>query len=222
MLLACLAYNSIYCQAIKESPYYIFFLRNPRLPYKDLLNTKVDNSEVTDYTSELTKRASDVFKICKLYSENQMVKRNTEKNIDRKFKDISVGDRIFLRTNIRRHKFVPHYHGPYRVIAVKGSTIYCYSLLSKKHKTVNMNKCRLASDLSDEEAHMTAFPEDDTVDMIMRMTVKVLYMNQIKQTQMHHVTSQTRHIANQTAGAELAILGCDISTHQQIGKKGII
>ena len=61
--LACLAYNSSFCQAIKETPHYIFFLRDPKLPYKELLDTKVDNSEVTDYTSELTKRASDVFRI---------------------------------------------------------------------------------------------------------------------------------------------------------------
>ena len=120
---------------------------------------------MTDFTSELNKRASDVFRICKLFSENQMIRRNSEKNIDRKFKDISIGDRIFLKTNIRRHKFVPRYHGPYRVIGIKGSTIYCYSLLSKKHKTVNMDKCRLASELSDEDAHMTAFPEDDSVDL---------------------------------------------------------
>ena len=37
--------------------------KNPKLPYKDILNTKVDNSEVTDFTSDLTKRASDVFRI---------------------------------------------------------------------------------------------------------------------------------------------------------------
>ena len=94
-----------------------------------------------------------------------MIRRNAEKNTDRKFKDIKIGDRIFLKTNIRKHKFVPRFHGPFRVISVKGSTIYCYSLLSKKHKTVNMNKCRLASELSDEDAHMTAFPEDDSVDI---------------------------------------------------------
>ena len=68
--LACLAYNSSYCQAIKESPHYVFFLRDPKLPYKDILNTRIDSSEVTDYVSELNKRASDVFRICKLYSEN--------------------------------------------------------------------------------------------------------------------------------------------------------
>ena len=28
-----------------------------------------------------------------------------------------------------------------------------------------MDKCRLASELSDEDAHMTAFPEDDSVDL---------------------------------------------------------
>ena len=51
------------------------------------------------------------------------------------------------------------------MIGVKGATIYCYSLLSKKHKTVTMDKCRLASELSEEDANITAFPEDDTVDL---------------------------------------------------------
>ena len=93
-----------------------------------------------------------------------MISKNADKNIGRKFKDIKVGDRIYLKTNIRRHKFIPRFQGPYRVIGVKGSTVFCYSLLSKKHKTVNMDKCRLLSDLSEEDANVSAFPEDDTVD----------------------------------------------------------
>ena len=93
--LACLAYNSLYCQSIRESPYYVF-LRDPKLPYSELLKSHVSNSSdretsVTDYVQELSKRASAVFKICKLYSESQMVKRNEKQNKDRKFKDLSVG-----------------------------------------------------------------------------------------------------------------------------------
>ena len=43
-------------------------------------------------------------------------------------------------------------------------TVFCYSLLSKKHKKVDMGKCRLISELSEEDAKISAFPEDDSVD----------------------------------------------------------
>ena len=87
--LACLAYNSAFCSAIKESPHYIFFMRDPKLPYKELLSNKLSNVDVTDCTSELTKRACDVFKICKLFSENQMIRRNSEKNMTENSKTLA-------------------------------------------------------------------------------------------------------------------------------------
>ena len=93
-----------------------------------------------------------------------MISRNADKNVGRKFKDIKVGDRIYLKTNIRRHKFIPRFQGPFRVVGVKGSTVFCYSLLSKKHKTVDMDKCGLLSELSEEDAKVSAFPEDESVD----------------------------------------------------------
>ena len=75
-----------------------------------------------------------------------------------------MGDRIFLKTNIRTNKFIPKFNGPFRVVGVKGTTVFCYSLLSKKHKKVDMGKCRLISELSEEDAKISAFPEDDSVD----------------------------------------------------------
>ena len=162
--LACFAYNSSYNHSIRESPHFIFFLRDPRLPYKKLLDTKISNADVTDYKTEMVKRASDVFRICKAYSENQLLDRNVNKNVGRKLRNIKVGDRIFLKTNIRTNKFVPKFNGPFRVVGVKGTTVFCYSLLSKKHKKVDMGKCRLVSDLSEEDAKISAFPEDESVD----------------------------------------------------------
>merc|ERR1711888_45157 len=162
--LACFAYNSCYCHSIRESPHFIFFLRDPRLPYKKLLDTKIDSADVTDYKTEMVKRASEVFRICKAYSENQILDRNVNKNVGRKLRNIKVGDRIFLKTNIRTNKFIPKFNGPFRVVGVKGTTVFCYSLLSKKHKKVDMGKCRLISELSEEDAKISAFPEDDSVD----------------------------------------------------------
>ena len=166
--LAVLAYNTSYNQAIKETPYYVFFLRDPKLPYSELLKPKTGNSgeaelTVTDYVSELTKRATSVFKMCKLYSESQMLKRNEKQNVDRKFKDIAVGDRVFIKNNIRKHKLVQRYIGPFRVIGLKGSTVFCYSLANKKHKQITMDKVRYAGDLSQDDAPdlLQAFPEQE-------------------------------------------------------------
>ena len=99
--------------------------------------------------------------MCKSFSDNTMIKRNLKLNTDRKFKDIKVGDRVFVKINIRRHKFVPKFEGPFRVIAIKGSTVYVYSLASKKHRQVTMDKCRFVGDLSDEDAIIQAFPENE-------------------------------------------------------------
>ena len=46
---------------------------------------------------------------------------------------------------------------------MKGSTVYCYSLASKKHKQVTMDKVRYAGDLSQEDAPLQAFPEEEPI-----------------------------------------------------------
>ena len=166
--LATLAFNSSFCQAVNETPHFIFFLRDPKLPYKELLQTNSGKSStaqesVTDYISELSQRATTVFKLCKLYNDNQMIKRNDKLNADRKFKDITVEDRVYLKNNIRIHKFTPRYVGPYRVLWIKGNTVFCYSLASKKHRSVSMDKVRFAGDLTQEDAPniLDSFPIEE-------------------------------------------------------------
>ena len=170
--LASMAYNHSYNQAVSESPYYIMFLRDPMLPYSDLLAPTTANAsdgsttEVRDYVSEFVKRAKVVFNICKNFSESQMIKRNNRINADRKFRDIKVGDRIYLKVNIRRNKFIQRFDGPYRVAAVRGKIIYCYSLNNKKFKCVQSEKCRYAGDLfqDDDPTVNLAFPENPPID----------------------------------------------------------
>ena len=115
-----------------------------------------------------------------------MIKRNDKQNLDRKFKDIAVGDRIYIKNNIRKHKFVQRYSGPFRVIGLKGSTVFCYSLANKKHKQVTMDKVRYAGDLSQDEAPdlLQAFPEEEPIvaDEILDASQLVEQPNTSKQT----------------------------------------
>ena len=115
-----------------------------------------------------------------------MVKRNEKQNVDRKFKDITVGDRIFIKNNIRKHKFVQRFTGPFRVIGLKGSTVFCYSLASKKHKQVTMDKVRYVGDLFQDDTPniLQAFPEDEPVvdDEILDPSLVSEHPNTCKQT----------------------------------------
>ena len=52
---------------------------------------------------------------------------------------VAVGDRIFIKN---KHKFMQKFTGPFQVIALYESYVYCYSVASKKHKLVNMNRVR--------------------------------------------------------------------------------
>ena len=92
-----------------------------------------------------------------------MVKRNDSINKDRKFKDLHVGDRIFIRNNLHTNKFVKKYTGPFRIERIIGTTVYCFSLASGKSKQVCMSKCRYIGDLKEEEApeSLLAYPETE-------------------------------------------------------------
>ena len=147
-----------------------FFLRDPSLPYKDLLEDKPNinpaapHPEVlTDYCSEITTRARAVFRICKSFSDAQLLKSNFRLNQGRKFKDIKVGNRVYIKNEVRPHKFSCKYRGPYRVANVVGNTVLVYSLFNKTFKKVNMSKVRHAGSLNQSECESLgqAYPESD-------------------------------------------------------------
>ena len=95
--LAMLAFNSSYCVPIRESPHFIFFLRDPLLPYDEILKPKSQLSSVKNYPEEQLIRAQRVFSLCKAFSEEQISNSNAKKNVKRDFKDISVGSRIYKK-----------------------------------------------------------------------------------------------------------------------------
>ena len=75
-----------------------------------------------------------------------------------------------------------------------------------------MDKCRLASDLSEEDAHMTAFPEDDTVDLETEEDSKgpVIAPNQTNSDAPRDVTDTSQSQSDGRSGASNSML-----RHQQ-------
>ena len=83
--LATLAYNTSYCQAIQETPYYIFFLRDPVLPIADLLKANSVDLNIKTYPQEMLQSAARAFRLCKQFSEKKINKRNIKAIMNREF-----------------------------------------------------------------------------------------------------------------------------------------
>ena len=58
--IAMLAYNTSYNAAVKDTPFFLFYLRSGNLPYNAILNAKNVWYNVSDYKSEMIARAHRV------------------------------------------------------------------------------------------------------------------------------------------------------------------
>ena len=161
-----LAYNTSYNSAIKETPYYIFFLRDAILPYVVLLKPKVNIPAVKSYPQELKLRANRAFSICKAFSDQTKTKRNAKANENRKFKDIEIGSRIYIKKMLRKNKLGSKFAGLLRVEGLSGSTVFCYDLSNGKAKQVTMTRCRHAEIIMEEDNDNinNVYPEDEVLD----------------------------------------------------------
>ena len=127
-------------------------MRDPILPFDEIMKPRTYSNSVQTYPQEQLEHAKRYFLLCKAFQEEQIALRNAKKNIKREYKKIAVGDRIYFKNLIRRHKFVPRYVGPLRVEGLCGKVVYCYDLATGKAKKVSMDRCLSADALDIEDS----------------------------------------------------------------------
>ena len=128
----------VYLNHQEEISYYVFHFRDPKCLHGVLL--KVNRF---DCTQECCKRTNTVFRTFKPFRESQMIKRNDKQYLGRKFKDSCNRNLIFIRINITTNKVVNRYIGPFRVVNIVGSKVFCHSLATRIKKQVHIDRCRL-------------------------------------------------------------------------------
>ena len=133
-----IAYIIVYFNYQGEMSYYVFHARDPKRLYDVLfkLNRFVCTQECYIGTNA-------VFRTFKPSRESQMIKRNHKQYMGCKSKDSCNRNLIFIKNYITTNKVAKRWFGPYRVVKIVGSNVFCYSLHTRIKKKVHIDRCRL-------------------------------------------------------------------------------
>ena len=123
------AYRTSIKASTKETPFYLIYGRDPRLPiYASLLKAQETNQDTEDYKLVLAGR---FLKACKLAHDNIELAQQQQKDYyDRNAKEIwyNIGEHVWLYTPNKRKdlssKLTHKWHGPFRILARKSPVNY--------------------------------------------------------------------------------------------------
>ena len=116
--LAVMAYNSGYNRTIRDSPYFLLFLRDPQMPYEVIQNPTLKYN-LEDLSSMYAMMATRVFERCQDFLDSASTENENRRAQCSKIKPLLIGDRVYIK-NIPKggvaRKLQPLYSGPYRVV----------------------------------------------------------------------------------------------------------
>ena len=118
------AYRSSAQESTKESPFYLVYGRDPRIPTSTVLaqSRSVYAVDVDDYKSEFATSLSEAWKLAR--SNIEQAQTRQKKQYDKRAREVDLreGDRVMVympaAVQGKDHKLARPYHGPYRVLTV--------------------------------------------------------------------------------------------------------
>ena len=107
--------------------------------------------DISDYKTQLLQKTHNMFKLVSEVSEKKKFHRNESMNQNRQLKDISIGDRIYIK-KINPIKLESRYYGPCRVLGTRGSIVWARDLSRpQKLLQVHMDRIKLERHVTEEE-----------------------------------------------------------------------
>ena len=153
------AYRSSVQASTQESPFFLLYGRDPRLPTETALSGAVSPYvvDISDYQTELVRRMSTAWSVAKEQIEN--ARQRQKKQYDRHAKDpkILIGDRVMVHMpgelQVKEHKLVHPFHGPYRVLKVTPNNVEVVLIDKPRDSSifVALNRVRLCYPEQPEE-----------------------------------------------------------------------
>ena len=156
-----MALNSAYHPAIGDTPYYVMFKQDPRLPFTTLLK------DLRPWYNEADMEFNPTVKTNKIYKEvKENIKKYSERfaqttNKGRTITPLQPGDRVYLK-NIPApgisNKLQPTYKGPFRIAEVLSPIRLRIACLStNRYYTVHLDNLRVVKE--------EALQKDDSNDI---------------------------------------------------------
>ena len=109
--IAVFAYNTAYNRTVKDSPQFLMYLRDARVPYDVLEGNKTIWYNVDDYKAELSCTLQRVFQTVQLNLDEAFASYNRHRKS--RVKQIQLGDRVYVKNSRKdiQGKLRPVYEG---------------------------------------------------------------------------------------------------------------
>ena len=163
--LAVLAHNISYHRTLRESPYFLFYLRDANVPYETLALKPSPWYNVDNMKQELLLRAHTTFDIARKFLEEDKSRQEEYANKNAKPVTYQVGDRVYVQKKGNVPKLSSKYVGPMRLIRLLGVIAWVKDLVSFKVYQVHVDRLKIESSVSEIEApHVQdAFPTKEAI-----------------------------------------------------------
>ena len=144
--MATFAYNTAYHRSIQDSPYFLLFHTDPRVPFQNIFRAVPPFYNLDDYKAKMHALANKVFH--RVQENLQAMSQEIENQQKRKtVLDVKEGDRIYIKKPPipgLAHKLQPKYEGPYRLVKRVSEVNYrIKNLVSNKETTVHTNRMKV-------------------------------------------------------------------------------
>ena len=122
------AYRASQQQSTQESPFFLLYGRDPRLPNEDILSPSKIKSIVNlkEYGSDLAVKMSQACDLARSSIGKAQKRQKSYYDRDKKLPNFVEGDRVFLFKPAEKtgegRKLARAYHGPYRIVELATNT----------------------------------------------------------------------------------------------------
>ena len=168
---ATFALNSAYNRAVGDTPYFLVYAQDPRVPYDTFFNPNPPPCyDIESYRTYVCNQNRKIFR----YVRHMLEKAGKEyqEDYDRRFKvtepSINIGDRVYIRRiTPKKHKLESKYYGPFRVLELKRDAVSVRNLYNSKISMVHLSQVKLCKerDLRDNKTiqslEIGIYPEED-------------------------------------------------------------
>ena len=140
--LAVFAHNTSYHRVLRESPYFLMFLRDANVPYETIAMNPSPWYNIDNMKQELLLRAHATFEIARKFLEEGKIKQESYANKKAKPVTYKLGDRVYVQKKSNVTKLSSKYVGPMRIVRLLGVIAWVKDLVSFKVYQVHINRLK--------------------------------------------------------------------------------
>ena len=144
------AYRTSVQESTKESPFYLLYGRDARLPTDKVINApfSLATTNMDDYRIEMTQRMASTWECARQQISKAQKKQKQQHDRNAKDPGFQVGERVFVYMPAagqgEAYKFSKKFQGPFRIMAMydNGVELQDINKPRSKHITVALNRVR--------------------------------------------------------------------------------